>query len=111
VETERLMGWPDGWTIVKSWPRSSRRRSKLTSPNEALTRKELRAGTSSHPCGIDCIDPSHDAEYDEIELEMIHSSPSDSTPTATDAAATASSRRSASGSGTGSVAPSMRERR
>lgn len=67
IETERLMGWPDGWTVVEGWSTRSTRDEA-----EQTTTKRKRAISSR------------------VLSETQTDSPSASTPTDTDAAGTAS---------------------
>jgi hypothetical protein len=114
VECERLMGWPDGWTIVKSWPRSSRAAVDSEPPTSIR-----RSSTASQPASAH-LEPTSDGSMtdsptplitstletsvpptqsfaemiDSMPLEKLEDwedfSPSASTPTATDAAGTES---------------------
>jgi hypothetical protein len=113
IETERLMGWPDGHTIVAGWPtkasskpstpRAGDRmttkpkrnilspRSSSTDERESSTRRPSRGARDSRP-------PLTQPDTDPVQLPPSSgpasvttlASPSDSTPTDTDAAGTAS---------------------
>jgi hypothetical protein len=69
VETERLMGWPDGWTIVPNWQPRSTRAAMTAASEPSLT--------------------SISSEELPMDLTLTYS-PAGWTVTATDAAETAS---------------------
>ena len=82
VECERLMAWPDGWTIAP-WP--SRSIGGPVRTTRALSRGELEP---SQPPSTGTVTPLEQPPRQ--ESARMTSSPSASTPTATDAAETES---------------------